>query len=239
MKELYLLCHAAIAADKITLQIKGERGKIEIPTTQIPQIRSGLWEAMQLLKLRAGKNDFDIDMTEKDFDELRELAEPILVEDYIKEAASKMQPHQFKKIILPEPTMIAPPELRAITIHAPYAYSICLGMKIEEYRSKPTQHRNWILIHSGQSKDSDDAFKGYGLNPDLALRGAIIGCAILTDCKGSNGDFAYCLSHARLFGIPMIGIRGQQSIFWGKSEKYPERNKPFDLAWTWINTSLK
>ncbi|MBO3459969.1 hypothetical protein G7B40_040290 [Aetokthonos hydrillicola Thurmond2011] len=139
---------------------------------------------------------------------------------------------------------MTPSNLRAISIHAPFAYAICLGLKDEEYRTQPTLIRGWILIHSSQSKASDQYFTDYGIDianalggtPEaIAKRGAIIGACKLTDCIGSPGDYAYCLKSPILFDKPIEGIRGQQSIFWGISDKFPERLEAFKLAWGMIN----
>jgi hypothetical protein len=127
-------------------------------------------------------------------------------------------------------------DLRAISIHAPFAYAICLGLKDEEYRTQPTKIRGWILIHSSQSKASDEYFKDYGIDIAIAKRGAIIGACKLTDCIGSHRDYAYCLESPILFDKPIEGIRGQQSIFWGISEKQPERLEAFKLAFGMIQS---
>jgi hypothetical protein len=131
---------------------------------------------------------------------------------------------------------MTPSDLRAISIHAPFAYAICLGLKDEEYRTQPTKIRGWILIHSSQSKASDQYFKDYGIDIAIAKRGAIIGACKLTDCIGSPGDYAYCLESPILFDKPIEGIRGQQSIFWGVSDKHPEHQEAFKLAWGMIQS---
>jgi hypothetical protein len=125
-------------------------------------------------------------------------------------------------------------DLRAISIHAPFAYAICMGLKDEEYRTQPTKIRGWILIHSSKSKDSDQYFTDYGIDGVIAKRGAIIGACQLADCVGNPGDYAYCLKHPILFPQALESVRGQQSIFWGITEKRPERLKAFELAWEMI-----
>lgn len=126
--------------------------------------------------------------------------------------------------------------LRAISIHAPFAYAICMGLKDEEYRTQPTKIRGWILIHSSQSKASDQYFTDYGIDSAIIKRGAIIGACKLTDCVGTPGDYAYCLTHPILFPQVLEGVRGQQSIFWGVSLRAPERQKAFQLAWDIIQS---
>lgn len=129
-----------------------------------------------------------------------------------------------------------PESLRAISIHAPHAYAIVLGIKEEEYRSKATKYRGWVLIHSSASKTSDEWLEEYGLDGlenDL-LRQAIIGAAEITDCVGESGDYTYEIGKAVTFPKPIEGIKGQQSIFWGISDKYPERKAAFAHAWAMI-----
>ena len=126
--------------------------------------------------------------------------------------------------------------LKAISIHAPFAYAICMGLKDEEYRTQATKIRGWILIHSSQSKASDQYFIDYGIDNAIVKRGAIIGACKLTDCIGSPGDYAYCLERPILFEQALEGVRGQQSIFWGISDRAPERQKAFQLAWESIQS---
>lgn len=45
-------------------------------------------------------------------------------------------------------TQSYPEFLKAISIHTPHAYTICMGIKEAEYRSQPTLRRGWILIHA-------------------------------------------------------------------------------------------
>jgi hypothetical protein len=131
--------------------------------------------------------------------------------------------------------------LRAISIHAPHAYAICIGLKNEEYRTKLTNYRGWALIHSSGSKASDDCFQDYFIDP-VAIgvkRYAIIGAAEIYDCLGQPRDYRYLLRNAIAFSTPIEGIKGQQSIFWGKSDKYPERTEAFNNAWAMLQARLR
>lgn len=137
-------------------------------------------------------------------------------------------------------TVDSPQWLRAISIHAPHAYAICIGVKKEEYRTKSTHYRGWALIHSSGSKASDDYFQDYFIDP-VAIgikRYAIIGAAEIYDCLGQPGDYRYLLRNAISFK-PIEGIKGQQSIFWGKSDKYPERTEAFNNAWAMLQARLR
>lgn len=136
-------------------------------------------------------------------------------------------------------TVNSPQWLRAISIHAPHAYAICLGLKPEEYRTKSTNYRGWVLIHSSGSKQSDDYFQDYFIDP-VAIgvkRYAIIGAAEIYDCIGQPGDYRYLLRNAIAFSKPLQGIKGQQSIFWGATT--PERVKAFAEAWMILQSRLK
>ncbi|MGF1676289.1 MAG: hypothetical protein ACFCUV_21780 [Rivularia sp. (in: cyanobacteria)] len=108
-----------------------------------------------------------------------------------------------------------PPKLKAISIHAPHAYAICLGIKKDEYRTQPTNRRGWILIHASQSKQSDDYFADYGIEPTKVKRGAIIGAVKIISCVGFSGDYAYQLANPIKFSRPVEGVKGKQAIFWG------------------------
>jgi hypothetical protein len=70
-----------------------------------------------------------------------------------------------------------PEDLKAISIHAPHAYAIALGIKKFEYRSRASKRLGWTLIHSTLSKSSDHFFAEYGIHPQGTKRGAIIGAA--------------------------------------------------------------
>ncbi len=108
-----------------------------------------------------------------------------------------------------------PPKLKAISIHAPHAYAICLGIKKYEYRTQPTNRRGWVLIHASQSKQSDDYFVDYGIDKTTIKRGAIIGAVKIIRCVGSSGNYAYQLANHIKFSRTVEEVKGKQSIFWG------------------------
>ncbi len=126
-----------------------------------------------------------------------------------------------------------PIELRAISIHAPWAWLICNGYKSEEYRSRATKRRGLTLIHSSGSKDSDHILAEYKIPIQQIHRQAIIGAVNLVDCIEENGDYAYILEDAIAFPKPVKPVSGQQSIFWAAST--PERIKAFNQAWAMLN----
>lgn len=84
-----------------------------------------------------------------------------------------------------------PPELRAMSVHAPWAWLICKGQKTEEYRTRSTKRRGLTLIHSSGTKDSDYILEQYGIPMREIHRRAIIGAVTIVDCVGSDGNYAY------------------------------------------------
>ncbi len=108
-----------------------------------------------------------------------------------------------------------PPQLKAISIHAPHAYAICLGIKKDEYRTQSTKRRGWVLIHASTSKQSDDYFADYGIDQTNIKRGAIIGAVKIINCIGFSGDYAYQLANPIKFSRFVEKVKGKQSIFWG------------------------
>ena len=82
--------------------------------------------------------------------------------------------------------LAASPDLKALTIRAPWAWAIAQGWKRVENRSWSTNYRGRIAIHAAVSKESDaDAaatFAALGIEPPTEfVRGAIIGTVELVD----------------------------------------------------------
>lgn len=132
-------------------------------------------------------------------------------------------------------------KIKAISIHAPHAYAICMGKKPFEYRNSATKRRGWVLIHSSSSKASDPWFADYGIDKKIAKRGAIIGAAFIADCiedfinetiEGEHFQFhhfAYKMTRVILFDEPIEGVKGCQSVFWGHTND-PLRKEAFEAA---------
>jgi hypothetical protein len=128
-----------------------------------------------------------------------------------------------------------PQTLRAMTCHAPYAYALALGLKVEEYRYRATNYRGWLLFHSGVSTASDSAFQYLDITPEEAKRGFIIGAGYLNDCQQSGNYYAYQIVTPLLFQNP-LRIRGKQQILWSPSDD--NESKIFDSAWRIIQTMI-
>ncbi|HWU21057.1 MAG TPA: hypothetical protein VN088_06010 [Nocardioides sp.] len=84
-------------------------------------------------------------------------------------------------------------DLRALTVHQPWAAAIVHGGKDVENRTRRTHHRGLILIHSGQTYDFDaghhelDTWIRSGRAPRDWAFGAIIGAAEITGCHPADG----------------------------------------------------
>lgn len=78
------------------------------------------------------------------------------------------------------------PELRALTIHGPWAWAIIAGHKRVENRSWSTSFRGRLAIHAGLSRASDvratALFKDLGIDyPEEFPRGVLIGTVEVVD----------------------------------------------------------
>lgn len=124
-----------------------------------------------------------------------------------------------------------PPSLHAISIHAPHAYAICLGKKLREWRSKPTDIRGWVLIHASKSTDSDHWCNDYGLDPSQLKRGHIIGAAWIHDCQQEGNAYGYVIGNFKLFSRT-FPIRGRMPVFWQPAND--QERAIFAQAWELI-----
>lgn len=127
-----------------------------------------------------------------------------------------------------------PDDLRAISIHAPWAWLICKGYKQEEYRYRATERRGRTLIHASGTLDSDDLIAKYKIPAREIHRKAIVGAVTIVDVRlTEHGDYAYLLEDPIYFPNPVQNVSGQQSIFWAASTK--ERIRAFNHAWALLN----
>ena len=128
---------------------------------------------------------------------------------------------------------IYPPSLRAMTLHFPWAFLICIGQKTEEYRSRTVNYRGLFLIHAGQSKESDYIIPESGILRERIVRGAIIGAAeLLTSFEDSEGA-VHKLGNPVLFKTPIRPVSGCQAQLWGA--RTPQAIQAFNEAWTLLN----
>lgn len=114
-------------------------------------------------------------------------------------------------------------EIKAITVHNPWATAIIFGGKNIENRSWPTDYRGTLLIHAGQKYDSEGAdwMIGQGLEiPRLAeARGIIVGTVTLADCVrnsrsrwAEDGFWHWVLADPRPVDR-IVPMRGRQGLY--------------------------
>lgn len=226
MKPKLITIQASINTKRLLIQ--GKNLSFEIPQKNFAKIHAPLWTALAIqAKKNEGKKFFSFELDKEESRHLYSLGKKLEQKEQAKKPIEvkqkQLKPSNYKK---------APSNLRAISIHAPFAYAICMGLKDEEYRTLPTNIREWVLIHASLSKDSDEAFKDYGIDPKKIVRGAIIGAAEIVDCQGSDRDYAYLIGEYKLFEKP-LKISGKQVIFW--KAKNPTEQRIFDEAWSMID----
>ncbi|MBP3531309.1 MAG: ASCH domain-containing protein [Thermoguttaceae bacterium] len=91
-----------------------------------------------------------------------------------------------RAVEIPTLDLAASPDLKALTIRAPWAWAIAQGWKRVENRSWSTRFRGRIAIHAAVSKESDGDAAATFANleiepPSEFVRGAIIGTVELVD----------------------------------------------------------
>ena len=81
-------------------------------------------------------------------------------------------------------------QIKALTIHQPFASLIVAGIKDVENRSRPTKYRGLLAIHAGLAAD-DDAMTAHGHLIDDYPRGVILGTVRVIDCvRDSKSEWA-------------------------------------------------
>jgi hypothetical protein len=120
--------------------------------------------------------------------------------------------------------------MKALTIHAPWAWAIAHGGKDVENRTWPTNYRGPLAIHAGLSTASDRSFLHFlaemGIKLDLPRdfpRGAILAVADLVDVlelgddalhdtPWAEGPVCWCLENVRALAKP-LPCRGAQGLW--------------------------
>lgn len=127
--------------------------------------------------------------------------------------------------------------MKVLTIHQPYAWAVCAGIKRFENRSFATAHRGEIAIHAGLSRASLGVHDDWDLEVmvglpqfDLLPFGAIVGFATIVDCldldaaesfaakhcpeqdEFAEGPFCWLMANARLLEAP-IPLKGRLGLF--------------------------
>lgn len=125
-------------------------------------------------------------------------------------------------------------ELRALSVAGVYGYLLCTGQQQFESRSWPTRYRGRTLIHVPTSKEWDDTFDSYGIDPRVAPKSSIIGAVTVVDCEilddqKPRGDafYRHIVTDPVLFKTPLLGVKGARS-YW--KPKTPEAVAAFEQA---------
>ncbi|WP_081722068.1 ASCH domain-containing protein [Geminisphaera colitermitum] len=123
----------------------------------------------------------------------------------------------------------------ALSIRQPWSFLIVHGFKDVENRTRRTNYRGPVLIHSGLNPYpihiEDEEFIGSALgrpypqdlSEEHAPLGGIVGVAEIVDCVTSHpspwfdGPFGYVLRNAR--PLPFVPLKGKLGIFRVEAEK--------------------
>lgn len=119
------------------------------------------------------------------------------------------------------PTKPAPAaSIRALTVRQPWAWAIMAGRKTVENRSRPTNYRGELLIHSAVARGDIDTLPDGSPVPARLVYGAILGSVTLVDCvpieDAPPGPFAsgpWCWLLADPKPISPIAITGQLGLW--------------------------
>lgn len=102
---------------------------------------------------------------------------------------------------------------RTLSIRQPYAEQIMLGIKVEEYRSIPTNIRGRIYIYASNTLDEVSGKTNGIKNTDLA-RGVIIGSVEVTGCYGSKSEgYSWTLANPERLLKPIKPAKQPQPVW--------------------------
>jgi predicted transcriptional regulator len=73
--------------------------------------------------------------------------------------------------------------MNALSIRQPYAELILRGIKLFEYRSKPTKIRGPVYIYASKHPSAPEIWEGLSFTPDMVRTGVIVGTVDIIDCK--------------------------------------------------------
>ena len=102
--------------------------------------------------------------------------------------------------------------MKCLSIRQPYASAIMAGLKTEEFRSWPTDHRGPLVIHASSNTDRA-AFTDYPeLDPADCPNGVLLGVVDLVACKDECVWFNWIVKRPRLLPEP-IPYKGKLRLF--------------------------
>jgi hypothetical protein len=110
--------------------------------------------------------------------------------------------------------------VKCLSIRHPWAEAVLAGLKEEEYRSRPTNHRGPVLIHAGRTiPPAEDVADARETWPDIDLSalvfGAVLGVVDLVDCQpdpDEEGTYVWVLANPRRLSRPLPWT-GQVGLF--------------------------
>lgn len=122
-------------------------------------------------------------------------------------------------------------KLRCLSVHQPWAWAICAGLKRIENRTWTTNYRGLVCIHAAAAKERLAKFVrqvGDGRVPPLAqITGAIVGVTELTGVVELNeslesdasaiGPICWIFERGRLLAEP-VPCKGKTSLFFASPE---------------------
>ena len=72
---------------------------------------------------------------------------------------------------------------RGISIQQPFVEQILQGVKLYEYRSRPTKIRGRVYLYASLTPGEASRWKNTGFNPGELPSGVIVGSLEIIDCK--------------------------------------------------------
>ena len=100
--------------------------------------------------------------------------------------------------------------MKALSIKQPFAELILTGMKDREHRSRKTNYRGEIVIHSSLKPDKE-FMDEWGFNEHKFMNGYLLGKVEIYDCKQVGPErYAWLVRHPVMFKkiIPARGNLG-------------------------------
>jgi hypothetical protein len=118
-------------------------------------------------------------------------------------------------------------QMKTLSIKQPYAAAILCGLKVEEYRARPTHHRGLLAVHAPLTLMLG-GFDDYpNFNPARVITGAVLGTVEVVDCQEEvyGGSFAWILTNPRWLARP-LPLKGKLNVF---TAEIPDELLPADV----------
>lgn len=102
-------------------------------------------------------------------------------------------------------------KINCLSVRQPYASAILDGLKVEEYRSRKTNHRGLLAIHASMTLEPT-GLENYDYIPETLTFGAILGVVEVVDCVECESGFAWQLANPLWLDTP-IPFKGKVGLF--------------------------